>query len=91
VAKLRFVRAAFFIDRAVAHVHRHVAHSHGNTVTITTVNYGHNRTRLKVACVYGLDARKSEPRRAFHKTVIRHRHRATVTISTTLSMKFRLC
>jgi len=92
-SKLKFVKAQFFIDRGVRHVHHHTIRRHGKTFKVTTVTYTANRT------VKSLPANLSFPltglkhgTHSLHARVVFHKvHPSNQTVTKKLSQKFSVC
>jgi DNA-binding beta-propeller fold protein YncE len=95
---LSFVRASFYIDRGVKHVHHHVRRHNGKKVTVTTVTHTANRTVTSVPAKVSLKlgglksgSHTLRVRVVFHKSVRRNGHKRTVSVFKTLSQKFTVC
>lgn len=95
---VRFFRAEFYIDRGVRHIHQKVRRSHGKKTVVTTVAYTPNHTsrRQPSAAFFKLTRLRSGSHTLrvtafFHRKVVRHGHRLTLTVSTSLSLKIRVC
>ena len=95
---LTFAHAGFYIDRGVRHVHHKVRRSRGKKIVVMTTTYTPNHTshRQPTSVSFKLSKLSSgshtlRVRIFFHKTVKRHGHRRTVTVSTSLKIKFRVC
>jgi PKD repeat protein len=97
--KLRFVRAALYLDRGVRHTRRVTKHlRNGHKKRVTVVFFRPNATVRHLPATVAL--RVAGLRSGTHtlkvvltysKRVTRHRHRVTVTVSKTLKVKFRVC
>ena len=102
-AKLRFVSAAFYLDKGVKHTHKRVRHlAHGRKKTVTVVVYTANATvhRVPATAALRLGGLKSGTHTlkvvvAYKQSVIRHHgHKTvtvTVTVTKTLTARFRVC
>ena len=96
--KLRLAGAAFSIDRGVRHVHHRTRHRHGKKVVLTTITYTPNRTvrrlpanvSLKLAGL-GSSLHTFKVKVSYHETVKRQGHNQTITVSKTLSLRFKVC
>jgi streptogramin lyase len=98
-ARLRFARAAFFIDKGVRHTHRRKArlpggHKHVTTVVTFTANaVAHHLPSTPVLRLAGLKSGVHTLRVtvSYVKTVTRHGHRKAVTVNKTVTVKFDVC
>ncbi len=96
--RLSFRSAALYVDRGVAHRHRHVVRRRGRRVTVVTVSYTANAVLHHVPGTVSLRLRGL--RRGAHRLKIvaayseqmvrRHRH-ITVVVSTALTGSLRVC
>ena len=95
--------AAFYLDKGVKHTHKRVRHlAHGHKKTVTVVVYTANATahRVPATVALALGGLKSGTHTlkvvvAYKQTVIRHHgHKTvnvTVTVTKTLTARFRIC
>jgi streptogramin lyase len=98
-AKLRFGKAAFFIDKGIRHTRKRRTrlrngHKHTITVVVFTANaVARHLPSTPVLRLSGLKSRVHTLRVtvSYKKTVTSHRHRRAVTITKTVSAKFKVC
>ena len=97
-AKLRFATAAFFIDKGVRHTRNRTTRHNGHKRTITVVSFTANAVahHLPATPVLRLGSLKSGTHTlrvtiSYKKTVTVHRHRRVVTVTKTVSAKFKVC
>ena len=98
-AKLRFARAAFFIDKGVRHIRKrttrlHNGHKRSITVVVFTANaIAHHLPSTPVLRLAGLKSGLHTLRVTvfYKKTVTGHRHRRAVTVTKTVRAKFKVC
>jgi streptogramin lyase len=98
-AKLRFVRATFYLDRGVKHTRKKTRHlAKGHKKTFTVVTYTANATVQHVPATLALHvaglrsgSHTMKVVVSYKKAVIRHGHHKTVTVTKTLRVKFRVC
>jgi streptogramin lyase len=98
--KLRFVSASFYLDRGVRHAHKKTKRSRNakKKRTVTVIVYTANavarhlpaRLRLQLA---GLSSRSHSLKvtASYKETVTKHGHKKTVSVTKTLTVKFRVC
>ncbi|HEY5240399.1 MAG TPA: IPT/TIG domain-containing protein, partial [Polyangiaceae bacterium] len=97
--KLRFSSAGFFIDRGVKHVKKKTEHlKHGKTKKITVTTYTANTVVHHVPATVSLKltSLKSGSHTlkvvvSYRETVTKHHHKKTVTVTKTISSKFKVC
>ena len=98
-AKLHFKSAAFFIDKGIRHIRKRTkrlrnGHKHTITRVVFTANaIAHHLPSTPVLRLAGLKSGTHTLRvKVFYrKTVTGHRHRRAVTVTKTVSAKFRVC
>jgi hypothetical protein len=97
-AKLKFSRAAFFLDKGVKHVARRTVKAHGGHKTTTVITYTANATarRAPANLTFKLTGLKAgthtlSVKLYYSESVTRHNHRTTVTVAKTLTAKFLIC
>jgi streptogramin lyase len=97
-AKLRFRKAAFFLDRGVRHTKTVRKHVHGKVKKVKVVTFVANATAhhvpvtesLRVSTLTG-KAHKLKIVLTYAKTVKRHGHTRTVTVTKRLRSTFQIC
>jgi hypothetical protein len=98
-AKLKFSSAAFFIDKGVKHVHRKTEHTRsGKKKTVIVTTYTANATKHRVPVTLALSLRGLKPGthtlkvvNSYKETTRKHGHPKTVTVTKTLTEKFKVC
>ena len=97
-AQLHFRSASLFVDRGVAHQHRHVVRRHGRRVTVVTVSYTANAVLHHVPGTVTLRLRglRSGGHRlkvvvAYAERIVRRHRHVTVVVSTSLGGTLRVC
>jgi hypothetical protein len=98
-AKLRFGRAAFFIDMGIRHTRKRRTHSrkgHQHTITIVVFTANAVVRHLPSTPVLRLSGLKSGVHTlrvtvSYKKTVTSHHHRRAVTVTKTVHAKFKVC
>jgi len=97
--KLHFVTAAFSLDQGVRHVRqRTTRRRNGKRKTVKVIVYTANAVahhvpvtlRLRLAGLRS-GSHTLKVRLSYRETVTRHHHKRTVTVSKTLTAKFRVC
>ena len=96
--KLRFVRAAFYLDKGVKHIKHVPVRVHGKTKTKTVTTYAANVTAHHVPAklalkLAGLNSgtHTLTVKLSYHETVRKHGRRTTVTVTKTVRASFRVC
>lgn len=97
--KLRFLSAAFYLDRGVRHTRRGTKRlRNGKRQRVTVVVYTANAVAHRVPVtvrlrLMGLSSRSHTVKVivSYKETVRRHGHNRTVTVTKTLSARFRVC
>jgi virginiamycin B lyase len=98
-AKLRFLSAALFLDRGVAHRRRQIRRSpNGSKKTVTVVTYTANAVLHHASARVGLrltglrsGAHTLKVKVIYAQRVTRHRHTQTVRVAKTLTASFGVC
>jgi virginiamycin B lyase len=98
-AKLRFKGAAFFIDKGIRHTRKRTrrlrnGHKHTTTVVRFTANaVAHRLPSRPVLRLAGLKSGMHTLRVtvSYKKTVTSHHHRRAVTVTKTVTAKFKVC
>ena len=95
---VRFSHAEVFVDRGVKHDHHHTDRRHGHNVRVTTVTYSANRSIGAVPTTVGVKlatlSSGSHTLRivfTFHRTVHKNGRSRTLSVTSTLSTKFKVC
>ena len=97
--KLHFVTAAFYLDKGVRHVRKRTTRlRNGKRTTVKTIVYTANavahhvpvKLRLRLAGLRS-GSHTLKVRLTYRETVTKHRHQRTVTVTRTLTAKFRVC
>jgi YVTN family beta-propeller protein len=97
--KLKFSSAAFYIGKGVKHTTKKTEHlKHAKTKKVTITTYKPNATVHHVPAVLALkltDLKTSTQTLkvvvSYKKTVTKHSHQATKTVTKTLTTKFKIC
>jgi streptogramin lyase len=97
--KLRFVSAAFYLDKGLGHPHKKTKRlRNGKHKTVIVVVYTANTVvhHLPATSTLGLDGLHSgshtlKVKISYHETVTKHQRKSTLTVTKTLSAKFRVC
>jgi streptogramin lyase len=97
-AKLRFRKAAFFLDRGVRHTKTVRKHVHGKVKKVKVVTFAPNATAHQVPATESLPLTKLTGKThklkivlTYVKTVKRHGHTRTVTVTKRLRSTFQIC
>ena len=95
---VHFSHAEVFVDRGVKHVRHHTVRRHGHNVRVTTVTYSPNSTvdALPSTTVLKLTPFPSGSHAlrivfTFHRTVRKNGRSRTISVTSTLSTKFKIC
>ncbi|HEY5317730.1 MAG TPA: PKD domain-containing protein [Solirubrobacteraceae bacterium] len=97
-AKLKFSSAAFYIDKGVKHTHRKTTGKGKKKKTVKVTTYSPNATAKHLPATPKLSLKGLKAgthtltvKVSYKKSVKKHGHKRTVTVTKTLKAKFKVC